>query len=147
MPRFISRECDERGTTTPQLLTASVISRANFSLFCPPPSVVPFVQRTFPKAQFFLSSEVCGPSIQRMNWRQMQTTFSLFYLLQCIIQYDRRTLCKAQLAALPQAQEVSLHLDSDANQGVSPYLVPNVDGACFSHVHRSLSTFLAQCSH
>src|SRR6266576_1456805 len=65
---------------------------------------------------------------------------SLLYLLQCIIQYDCRTPCNP-LAAPPQAQEVSLHLDRDASQGVSPYLVRNADGACLPF---SLSTFLAQ---
>jgi hypothetical protein len=76
------------------------------------------------------------------------TTVSLFYLLQCIIPYDHRTSCNAPLAARPQAQQASLHLDSDGSQGVSPYLVRNADGACCSHVpsFSTLSTFLAQVS-
>jgi hypothetical protein len=80
--------------------------------------------------------------MKQMNWRQMLTTVSLFYLLQCIIQYDCRTPCKAPLAAPLQAQEVSLHIDSDASQGVSPYLVRNADGA--PRPSFSLSTFLPQ---
>lgn len=60
------------------------------------------------------------------------TSVSLFHLLQCIIQYDHRTSCKAPPAAPPQAQQASPHLDSDASQGVSPYLVRSADGACYS---------------